>query len=136
MKKRSTYLALRSGLPFPFLASSGPTSLRALLLVKPIFKCSRLSFGRKLNINSSFISNKTGLHPTTAEWCDNGRLDHHFPRRWLGRRGPIEWPARSPDLTPPDFSLWGVIKDLVYAKKPRTLQDLRHTIEQNFMTID
>ena len=25
--------------------------------------------------------------------------------RWLGRRGPHEWPARSPDLTPCDFFL-------------------------------
>lgn len=30
-------------------------------------------------------------------------LDETFPNRWIGRRGPIEWPARSPDLTPMDF---------------------------------
>jgi hypothetical protein len=30
-------------------------------------------------------------------------LDKVFPNRWIGRRGQIEWPARSPDLTPPDF---------------------------------
>ncbi len=34
-------------------------------------------------------------------------LDENFPGKWIGRRGPIEWPARSPDLTPPDFFLWG-----------------------------
>ena len=34
-------------------------------------------------------------------------LCENFPRKWIGRRGPIEWPARSPDLTPPDFFLWG-----------------------------
>ena len=28
-------------------------------------------------------------------------LDQHFPNRWMGRRGPIVWPARSPDLSPP-----------------------------------
>ncbi|XP_026823780.1 uncharacterized protein LOC113561483 [Ooceraea biroi] len=27
-------------------------------------------------------------------------LDNTFPNRWIGRRGQIEWPARSPDLTP------------------------------------
>jgi hypothetical protein len=27
-------------------------------------------------------------------------LDRKFPNRWIGRRGPIDWPARSPDLTP------------------------------------
>lgn len=30
-------------------------------------------------------------------------LDEVFPGRWIGRRGSIEWPARSPDLTPMDF---------------------------------
>ncbi|KAG5892168.1 hypothetical protein JTB14_026406 [Gonioctena quinquepunctata] len=35
-------------------------------------------------------------------------LNNCFPRRWIGRRGPIEWPPRSPDLTPLDFSC-GVI---------------------------
>ena len=30
-------------------------------------------------------------------------LDTTFPECWMGRRGPHEWPARSPDLTPCDF---------------------------------
>lgn len=30
-------------------------------------------------------------------------LNQIFPERWIGRRGSIEWPARSPDLTPLDF---------------------------------
>ena len=36
----------------------------------------------------------------------------------LGRRGPHEWPARSPDLTPCDFFLWG------WAKRRCTGQNL------------
>lgn len=35
-------------------------------------------------------------------------LSEVFPGRWIGRRGSIEWPARSPDLTPLDF-FYGVI---------------------------
>ncbi|PNF34292.1 hypothetical protein B7P43_G16385 [Cryptotermes secundus] len=31
-------------------------------------------------------------------------LHQVFPQRWIGGRGPVEWPARSPDITPPDFS--------------------------------
>jgi hypothetical protein len=42
--------------------------------------------------------------------------------------GPIDWPARSPDLTPTDFFLWSVIKDHVYAKKPQNLQALKDAI--------
>lgn len=30
-------------------------------------------------------------------------LDMRYPERWIGRRGPVEWPARSPDLNPLDF---------------------------------
>lgn len=41
-------------------------------------------------------------------------LDCWFPNRWIGRSGPIPWPARSPDLTPLDYFLWGYLKHKVY----------------------
>ncbi|KAJ4439480.1 hypothetical protein ANN_07604 [Periplaneta americana] len=48
----------------------------------------------------------------------------------IGRRGrAAEFPPRSPDLTPPDFCMWGALKDTVYAKKPQTLEGLRVQIE-------
>ncbi|CAF5164824.1 unnamed protein product, partial [Rotaria sp. Silwood1] len=40
-------------------------------------------------------------------------LDKKFPNWWIGRREPIDWPPRSPDLTPTDFFLWAIIKDCV-----------------------
>jgi hypothetical protein len=55
-------------------------------------------------------------------------LDETFPNRWIGRRGPIEWPARSPDLTPTDFFLWGVIKDRVYVTEHGNLEELKEAI--------
>ena len=30
-------------------------------------------------------------------------LNRDFNGRWIGRGGPITWPARSPDLTSSDF---------------------------------
>jgi hypothetical protein len=30
-------------------------------------------------------------------------LQMQFGENWIGRRGPINWPARSPDSPPPDF---------------------------------
>lgn len=30
-------------------------------------------------------------------------LNTEFPNKWIGRGGPVGWPARSPDLTKPDF---------------------------------
>jgi hypothetical protein len=38
------------------------------------------------------------------------------------------WPARSPDLTPPDFFLWGHLKDRVFSNNPCTIQDLKENI--------
>ena len=33
-----------------------------------------------------------------------------FPNRWIGRDGPTPWPPRSPDITPLDFFLWGMLR--------------------------
>lgn len=51
---------------------------------------------------------------------------------WIGRRGKIQWPARSPDLTPCDFALWGVLKDKVFATQIRDIQHLKERIEEEF----
>ena len=55
-------------------------------------------------------------------------LDEHFPDRRIDRRGFVEWPARSPELTPLDFFLWGVLKNQVFSDKPKTLNDLKEKI--------
>ena len=52
--------------------------------------------------------------------------------RWIGRRGAIEWPALSPDLTPHDPFLWRVLKDLVYSLKLKTIPELKQTISDKF----
>lgn len=57
-------------------------------------------------------------------------LDLNFAGKWIGRRGSVEWPARSPDLTPPDFFLWGYVKNFVYGLKPQTLVELEQIIRQ------
>lgn len=35
------------------------------------------------------------------DWLNQCHLE-----KWIGRWGPMEWPARSPDLTPLEFYLW------------------------------
>lgn len=42
-------------------------------------------------------------------------LDEIFPNRWIGRGGAQHWPARSPDLTPPDF-FYGVTSKIAYTR--------------------
>jgi hypothetical protein len=57
-------------------------------------------------------------------------LDEKFPDRWIGRRGPFEWPARSLDLTPCDFFLWGYLKDIVFQKPTTKIMELKESIEE------
>lgn len=62
-------------------------------------------------------------------------LDTLFPNKWLGRGGPKNWPARSPDLTSPDFFLWGYIKNIVYATPPTTPQNMKDRITAAFQSV-
>lgn len=40
-------------------------------------------------------------------------LNEVFPHQWIGRRGEIEWPDGSPDLTSMDIHLFRYIKHRV-----------------------
>lgn len=62
-------------------------------------------------------------------------LHQTFPNRWIGRRGPTEWPARSPDLTPVDYFLWGYLKNKIYAEKPNNIDDLKEKIRHEIRNI-
>ena len=45
------------------------------------------------------------------------------------------WSPRSPDLSPPDFFLWGALKVKAYANKPRTIQKLENNIRREIDAI-
>ncbi|KOC62997.1 hypothetical protein WH47_02446, partial [Habropoda laboriosa] len=51
-----------------------------------------------------------------------------FGERLISRNSGFNWPSRSPDLTAPDFLLWGYLKDKVYLNKPRTIEQLKENI--------
>lgn len=55
-------------------------------------------------------------------------LNQAFPRRWIGRGGPVNWPARSPDLNPLDFYVWGTLKNFVYGVNIQNVEELRERI--------
>lgn len=52
-----------------------------------------------------------------------------FENRIISKNGDVNWPPRSCDLTPLDYYLWGAVKDVCYANKPSTIDDLKHEIE-------
>jgi len=45
------------------------------------------------------------------------------------------WPPRSPDLTPPDYFLWGYLKGTVYRNKPRTTDTLKANITEEIQAV-
>ena len=56
-------------------------------------------------------------------------LTHYFPgdRLILCRTG-NPWPAHSPYLSPPDFFLWGYLKEKVYHNILQTIDELKENI--------
>lgn len=63
-------------------------------------------------------------------------LDTVFPERWIGRRGPVEWPVSSPDLTPLGYFLWGYLKCKVYINRPNNIENLKNRIRDEMRSIE
>ena len=57
-------------------------------------------------------------------------LQNRFQDRLIAKGMNIEWPPYSPDLTPPDFFLWGHLKSQVYECRPKTIEDLKNAVTQ------
>ena len=62
-------------------------------------------------------------------------LRNRFPGKLISRFGDIEWPARSPDLPPLDFFLWGYLKGKVYRNKPQSVDELKNAIRTEISLI-
>lgn len=76
-----------------------------------------------------------GAGPHNARLVTNFLRDQ-FGERWIGTNGPKRWPARSPDMNPLDFFLWGHLKGLVYREIPRTEDELVARLHGAVATID
>ena len=103
---------------------------------------SNLYLDERLFLSIISSSTREWLHGSNVRWClllttlvtwKNG-LSKSSSARWIGRRGPIDWPARSPDLTSADYFLWGHIKEIVYKEKLKNLSDLKESIVSAFQT--
>ncbi|GBL85885.1 hypothetical protein AVEN_183664-1 [Araneus ventricosus] len=73
-----------------------------------------------------------------AHWSSEARkvLDDKFPRRWIGRGGPIPWLPRSPDITHLDFFLWGYVENIVYQSPIRDTDEPKSRITAAIQTVD
>ena len=59
-----------------------------------------------------------------------------FGERLISRFSGFNWPSRSPDLTTPDFFLWGYLKERVYVNNPRTIQELKNNIRHEIRELE
>jgi hypothetical protein len=46
------------------------------------------------------------------------------------------WPPRSPDLSLPDFFLWGALKNTMYLNSPHTIDELKMAITEYIWNVD
>ncbi|XP_074026197.1 uncharacterized protein [Leptinotarsa decemlineata] len=120
-------------------------------VIGPIFFQENLTGARYLEfLQKDLVPNLAILFPCSIEadvpnrniWFQQDGAPSHFarpvreylndvyPGRWIGRRGPYEWPPRSPDSTPLDFFLWGYLKSKVFKTKPANIEDLEEGIRQ------
>ena len=87
----------------------------------------------------AWIYQKFGLVFDGIWWMQDGAPAHRtvlirrmlrqkFQNRVVALNHPIEWPPRSPDLTPCDFFLWGYLKQKVFSSPVQSLPELRRRI--------
>ena len=62
-------------------------------------------------------------------------LEQHFPGRIISRRTHNEWASHSPDKSPPNFYLWGFLKDNVYQNDPWLITNLKKEIAERIREI-
>jgi hypothetical protein len=81
----------------------------------------------------SFLQTRHGIyfqHTGTCTFWSScyGSLESALGNRWSGRRGPITWPSRSPDLLSLDRFLNCLMKELAYSTKVHTTTEFLHRI--------
>ena len=74
--------------------------------------------------------------PTTIRTPDNvTRVQESVGWSLISRKAEVEWAPHSPDLNPPDFFLWGFLKDNIYHDNPLTIAALKAAIAEKIQAI-
>ena len=83
---------------------------------------------------SKFWFQQDGASSHTSNLSRDWRKEN-FGGRVISLKTDFERASNSPDLSPPDFFLWGYLKDRVYAGKPRTITELKEAIREEMRAI-
>ena len=113
----------------PYFFDDNITSVVYLDMLK---KCFVPALSRNTKRNCIFQQDGAPAHYGTIV---RNYLDATFPNRWIGRSGHMAWAARSPDLSPLDYFVWGYLKDSVYKRKPNNLASLKTFIEEDCLNM-
>ena len=90
---------------------------------------------RRLRLVRTIIFQQDGAPAHTAD-ATIEQLQATFRERLISRRCDITWPARSPDLSPPDFFLWGTLKLKVKRRSPQTIEEMKEYLEEEIATLN
>lgn len=83
----------------------------------------------------SIIFMQDGAPPHIANRVKRLLRRHFGNARIISRHFPTAWPARSPDLNPCDFWLWGYLKDIVFSTPIANVADLKTRIAQHILNV-
>lgn len=90
-----------------------------------------------LNVRMQLMFQQDGAPPHNAHEATDF-LNGQFPGRVIATNGNVAWPARSPDLSPLDFFLWGHLKNELYIDRYASVEemcnkvmDILHNIHHN-----
>lgn len=87
-----------------------------------------------ININDTWFQQDGATAHTARETLN--LLRNVFHNHLISRFGDIPWPPRSPDVTAPDYFLWGKLKEKVFRSRPHTIQELKNRISQEIEEIN
>ena len=112
--------------PYFFEEEEQTASVTSALYVKMLqnFLMPKL---RNLGENATVWFQQDGATAHTAKKSMNV-LRGLFPAHLISLHGDIGWPARSPDLSPCDYFLWGYVKSEVFKHRPTTIDGLKAAI--------
>lgn len=88
---------------------------------------------RMNNLNTTFFQQDGATAHTARDTM--ATLRQLFTNRLISRFGDVLWLARSPDLTAPDYFLWGYLKEKVYSRRLHTIPDLKMAIQEEIRAI-
>jgi len=103
-----------------------------------------LARGPKLLSKKNYVNQSTDDELTTGYYQQDGATCHNSNASMRKIESFFQdtiisknlWPPRSPDLTPADFSLRGLLKGKVYKNTPRTIEQLKDATRQEIQAVN